>query len=161
MAAVYEGRLKEARRASAVAVSLARQANLPERAALLEGGEAVFEAFCGNRREAKQAAHAALALARGRDADFGPAFALALTMESAEARRIADEMEKQYPEDTAVRFLYLPAIRALIALNQGDPARAIDLSRRLPRHTIWQCPAHISRPSSATYIPFMCEAWRI
>jgi tetratricopeptide (TPR) repeat protein len=31
------------------------------------------------------------------------------------------------PEDTAVRFSYVPEIRALLALNHGEPAKAIEL----------------------------------
>ena len=34
--------------------------------------------------------------------------------------------ERRFPEDTAVKFMYLPPIRALLALNRGDPAKAID-----------------------------------
>ncbi len=30
-------------------------------------------------------------------------------------------------EDTSVRFSYLPALRALLALNHGDPAKALEL----------------------------------
>ena len=46
--------------------------------------------------------------------------------------KIAAELEKRYPEDTSVHFSYLPALRALEALNQGDPAKSArnDASRR-------------------------------
>jgi len=38
-------------------------------------------------------------------------------------------LEAQYPEDTALRFSYLPALRGLLALNHGKPSRAIELLR--------------------------------
>jgi tetratricopeptide (TPR) repeat protein len=68
-------------------------------------------------------------LYRGRDADYGPAFALALLDDSAQAHRIEADLEKRYPEDTSVQFSYLPALRALEALNQGDPAKALEMTQ--------------------------------
>ncbi len=110
------------------AVELARQGGLPERAALFAGARAVWNAWFGNRAEAQRSAAEALALARGRDADYGPAFALALVGKSAQARRIADGLDKQFPDDTSVRFSYLPVLRALEALNRGDAENAVELA---------------------------------
>jgi hypothetical protein len=56
----------------------------------------------------ERVASAALSLFRGRDADYGPAFALALLDDPGEAQKIAGELEKRYPEDTCVLFSYLP-----------------------------------------------------
>jgi tetratricopeptide (TPR) repeat protein len=125
----YHGRLKEADRLSARAVDLARQGGLLERPALFEGAGAVWNALFGNRAEAQKSAAAALSLYRGRDADYGPAFALALMHESAQAHKIEADLEKRYPDDTSVQFSYLPALRALEALNQGDPAKAVEMTQ--------------------------------
>jgi hypothetical protein len=38
-----------------------------------------------------------------------------------------NDLEKQFSEDTAVRFNYVPAVRALIALNQGEPSKSIEV----------------------------------
>ena len=78
---------------------------------------------------ARSFAAAALALFRGRDADYGPAFALALLDDSAQAEKIVAELEKRYPEDTSVQFSYLPALWALEALNQDDPAKALEMTQ--------------------------------
>jgi hypothetical protein len=129
MTFAYQGRLKEADRLSYHAVTLARQEGLPERAAVLEGARAVWNALFGLRAEAQRSAAAALSLFRGRDADYGPAFALALLQESAQARKIEAELQQRYPEDTSVQFSYLPALRGLAALNQSDPARAIEMTQ--------------------------------
>jgi tetratricopeptide (TPR) repeat protein len=51
---------------------------------------------------------------------------MALLDESAEVRKIEADFEKKYPEDTPVQFSYLPVLRALQALNQGDPAQALE-----------------------------------
>ena len=77
-----------------------------------------------NRRQG-----AALSLCRSRDADYGPAFALALLKENTQAHKIVADLEKRYPEDTSVQFSYLPALRALEALNRGDPAKALDMTQ--------------------------------
>ena len=129
LALAYQGRLKEAARLSDRAVSLSRQAGLRERASLFEGTRAVWNALFGIRAEAQRSAAAALSLYRGRDADYGPAFALALLDDSAQAHRIEADLEKRYPEDTSVQFSYLPALRALEALNQGDPAKALEMTQ--------------------------------
>ena len=129
LTSAYQARLKEAARLSDRAVLLSRQAGLPERAAQFEGAHAVWSALFGNREEGQRNAAAALALHRSRDADYGPAFALAVLHQSAQAHKIIVDLETRYPEDTCVQFSYLPALRALEALNQGDAAKALELTQ--------------------------------
>jgi tetratricopeptide (TPR) repeat protein len=59
--------------------------------------------------------------------EYGAALALALTGDSAQAQSLTDDLEKRFPEDTCVRFDYVPELRALLALNRNDPARAVEL----------------------------------
>ncbi len=127
LVSVYEGRLQQSRQASIQAVTLARQAHLAQRAALFEGAAAVTEALYGYPDEASRHAFAAEHLANGRDADFAPAFALALSGNSSSALSTVTRLEEQYPEDTCVHFSYSPALRALLAMSQGSPAKAIEL----------------------------------
>jgi eukaryotic-like serine/threonine-protein kinase len=122
----YEGRLQRSRQASIQAVTLAHQAHLAQRAALFEGAAAVTEALYGYPDESSQHSFAAGQLVSGRDVDFGPAFALALSGNSSSALAMVTRMEEQYPEDTCVRFSYSPALRALLALIHGSPAKAIE-----------------------------------
>jgi tetratricopeptide (TPR) repeat protein len=95
---------------------------------MFQGAGAVWNALFGNRAEAQRSAAAALSSFRSRDADFGPAFALALLRDSAQAHKIAEELESRYPEDTSVQFSYLPALWALEALSQEDPAKALEMT---------------------------------
>jgi tetratricopeptide (TPR) repeat protein len=125
----YSGHLKEARKMSRHAADLAQQTAQRERAALFETGAALWEAFFGNAREARQGAVAALELSKNRDVEYGVAFALAFSGESSRSQAIADDLEKRFPEDTEVRFGYLPPIRALLALTRGEPSKAIELLR--------------------------------
>jgi len=104
------------RQASNQAVTLARQAHLAQRAALFAGAAAVREALYGYPDESSRHSFAAGQLVSGRDADFAPAFALALSRNSSSALAIVTRLEKQYPEDTCVRFSYSPTLRALLAM---------------------------------------------
>jgi eukaryotic-like serine/threonine-protein kinase len=123
----YSGRLRNARRMSRRAVDLARQVDQRERAAMYEAGEAVREAFFGNVTEARRSAVAALDLSKGRDVEYGVAVALILSGDSSRSQILANDLEKRFLEDTLVRFTYLPVLRGLLALHDGDPSNAIEV----------------------------------
>ena len=135
----YSGHLQEARRKSRQAVDLAQQTpHGRENAATYDAGAAVREAFFGNAREARRNAAAALDLSKGRDVEYGAAFALALSGDLARSQALANDLEKRFPEDTYVRFNYLPTLRALWALEpwrsfKGDRAAANRSSLRAGR----------------------------
>ncbi len=40
-------------------------------------------------------------------------------------RTIIDDLDRRFPEDTSVRFQYLPTLRELVALSEGEPVEAI------------------------------------
>ena len=44
-----------------------------------------------------------------------------------QAETLALDLERKYPEDTSIRFSYLPVIRAIVALRGSDPAKAIEI----------------------------------
>ncbi len=123
----YHGQLDKARNVSQRSVNFMRQSGRREAAARSESGAALREALFGNREQAKQWAAAALKLSNGRDAEYGAAFALALSEESNQAEALASDLERRFPEDTSVRFHYVPAVRALVALDRHDAAKAIEL----------------------------------
>ena len=58
--------------------------------------------------------------------NYGAALALALSGDSTQAEKLGNDLEKRYPEDTSVRFSYLPVIRAAVAMHHGEPFKAID-----------------------------------
>jgi Tfp pilus assembly protein PilF len=123
----YSGRLQEARRLAHRAADLAQQAAQRDRAALDETGLALWEGFFGNASAARRSAMAAHELSKTREVEYGAAFALALSGDSAESQTLANDLEKRFAEDTSVRFSYLPALRALLALNHSEPSKAIEL----------------------------------
>ena len=82
---------------------------------------------------AKECAHAALELAKGRDVEYAAAFALALSGDSSGSQNLAEDLAKRFPEDTPVQFEYLPTLRALFALSDKAPLDAIErLKTALP-----------------------------
>jgi len=146
-ALAYTGRLQEARRWSQQASDLARQAGHPERAALFETKAALREAFFGNALMAKRQAKSALALAKNREDRYGAALVLAMSGDASEAQSLANDLESDFPEDTSVQFSYVPAVRASVALDHGDPPKAIELLQA-------NVPYDLSSPRSATFAYF-------
>jgi len=146
-ALAYSGHLQEARKWSRRASDLARQAGHHERAALFETRAALWEAFFGNAPLAARKAKDALALAKNREVKYGAALALAMSGDASQAQSLANDLEREFPEDTSVRFNYLPAIYATLALDHGDPAKAIKLLQVA-------VPYDLSSPRSATFAYF-------
>lgn len=123
----YSGRLQEARAKSRRAVDIARQAGRQESALQHEAGAAVREALFGNAAAARRSAAAMPEFSGNQDAEYGAALALALVGDSARSQKLADDMDRRSPEDTIVQLSYLPVLRAIIALNHGEPSKAIEL----------------------------------
>jgi eukaryotic-like serine/threonine-protein kinase len=96
----------------------------------------VLEAFFGDAFEARKRAMAAGELSKGREVEYGASFALALSGDSSQAQALADDLERRFPEDTSVRFSYLPAVRARIALNHGDASKAFELLQAAASHEL-------------------------
>jgi eukaryotic-like serine/threonine-protein kinase len=126
LALARSGQLQDARRMAAVAVQIAQKSGRRERAGLFEAATAVWEAFYGNAAAARQSATRALELGRGgREVDYAAAFALALAGDLRQSRALAEVLAREFPEDTSVQFMYLPALRAVFSLNTRIPdARA-------------------------------------
>jgi tetratricopeptide (TPR) repeat protein/predicted Ser/Thr protein kinase len=128
--AAYSGRLGKAREFSRQAVASAKQAQQKETAARYEAGAALREAVFGNAAEARQRGASALGLSTSRDVQYGVSLALAFiedaSREQARIEKLADNLAKRFPEDTVVRFNYLPTLRAQLAISRNDASKAID-----------------------------------
>jgi eukaryotic-like serine/threonine-protein kinase len=121
------GQTEKAREMSRRAVASAERAKLDEVAALYEASAAMWEALYGNSVEARKRAAAARRLSTGRNSEFGVAFALAFAGDAKGAQIIADDLVKRFPDDTMVRFNYLPTIVAKVQLSRGQPSKAVDV----------------------------------
>ena len=123
----YSGHSHQARIISQRAEDLAHQAGDKEREALFIAGAAVREALFGNASDARTRAAAAVARSKDREVEYGAALALAISGDSSRSEAIVNDLEKRFPEDTSVRFNYLPTVRGLLAVMRGQPTKAVEL----------------------------------
>jgi len=129
LALAQSGQLRAAREMSQLAVESARHAGNRERAATFEVGVAVWEALFGNGAASRQYAMAGLALSKSRDIEYAASFALAVSGDFPRSQALMKVLEKQFPNDTSVRFSYLPVLRSLSALHRNEPDAAIEQLR--------------------------------
>jgi tetratricopeptide (TPR) repeat protein len=136
LALARSGRLQAARRPSSRAVDLALQEGKREAAASYQAARAVWEAVCGNAAQGKKNAMAALELSNGRDVEYAAGLALALSGGSPRSEALAGDLEKRFPEDTFVKFTYVPVLRALTALERGTPTDAVERLQAARRYEL-------------------------
>jgi eukaryotic-like serine/threonine-protein kinase len=100
------------------------------------------EAAFGDAAEARQEATEALKLMPASQAvGVEVALAYALAGDTARAEALAQDLNKRYPLDTQVQALWLPAIRAQVALGKKKPAEALsDLQPATPPIEYGQIP---------------------
>jgi eukaryotic-like serine/threonine-protein kinase len=121
----YHGRLQKARQLSLQAEQSAKRNDSKETAAFWQGNEALREAEFGNAAEARKQAEEALALAPGRDVWVEAALALARSGDASGAGKLVDQLNQEFPLDSLIQNYWLPTIRAAVALEQENSARAI------------------------------------
>jgi eukaryotic-like serine/threonine-protein kinase len=121
----YAGHVGKARELTKRAVDSALKADSKENGAISQANAAVQQAAYGNAAEARQSATESLKLApasQGVGVEASLAFAMA--GDTARAEFLAQDLGKRYPLDTQVQSLWLPAIRAQLALNKKNAAAA-------------------------------------
>jgi tetratricopeptide (TPR) repeat protein len=140
--AAYSGRLKKARELSRQSMEVAGP-HLADSAAMFANVAALREAVFGNTPEARKwiVMEAPKSL---RDVRACSAMALAFTGDSSKAAKMANELEKDFPEDSQLQRNFLPTIRAKLALRRGDANGAIEL---LPSTTAYE----LGQTTSSTY----------
>ncbi len=121
------GQLQRARAFVRDAFEEAEALGLHEAAAIYESAAATWEAFVGSESAARQRAERALRMSNERDVTYASGFALGLAGDLDRAASLANDLERRFPLDTLVRFHYAPTLRALVAIGQQQPARALEL----------------------------------
>jgi eukaryotic-like serine/threonine-protein kinase len=122
----YYGQRTKAADLSRRARETAVRADSKETAALWQVNGALREAEFGNALPAKQAVAAALALAPGRDVKVLAALTLARSGETAHANAMIGELEKSDPSNTVLKLFWLPTLKAVVELNGGNSAQALE-----------------------------------
>jgi eukaryotic-like serine/threonine-protein kinase len=136
--AAYAGQLRKARELSRQAVASAERAEEKETAASYEAQAGLREALFGNSAQGQERASAALRLSDGRDVQFLAALALATAGDATRAQALTDDFSKRFSEDTIVQFIYLPTIRAQLALIHRDASKAIELLQPAAHYELGQ-----------------------
>jgi len=126
LAQARSGGLQAARQLSNQAMDRALQEGEREAAASYQAARAVWEAVSGNAAEAKRNAEAALQRSKGRDVEYAAGLALGLSGDASRSDGLADDLEKRFPDDTFVKFTYVPVLRGLAALGRGKPADSVE-----------------------------------
>jgi serine/threonine protein kinase/predicted Zn-dependent protease len=125
--AAYYGKLAKARGFVQRSITADLRENLKTNAAAAPALASIFEADYGDLESARKDAAAALAAAPGEIAKISAALSLAETNDVSRAEAIAAELNQRFPHSTLLNNIWLPSIRARIALSRGDPAQAIKL----------------------------------
>jgi tetratricopeptide (TPR) repeat protein len=129
----YYGRGMKARDVSRRAVESAMRAESKETAALWRAAAGLREAEFGNPAAAKQNVDAALSLSSGRDVKLVSALTLARAGDTANAKRLLEQVEKTATTNTMLKFYCLPTIDAAIELSKNNPSQAVlDLEAAMP-----------------------------
>ncbi|HXY10251.1 MAG TPA: protein kinase [Terriglobales bacterium] len=122
----YVGHLHKARELTKQSVDSAIRADSKETGAIWHEIAAQREAAFGNPAEAKQQAAEGLRLyAASQGVEVEAALGFAMVGERARAEWLAQDLNKVYPLDTQMQSLWLPSIKAQLALNRKNPAEAI------------------------------------
>jgi tetratricopeptide (TPR) repeat protein len=128
----FTGHVRRARELDQRAVASAIHADSKEIGALWQENGALRDAAFGDDREARQEAAAGLKIApMGQGVDVEAALAFAMAGDASRAESMALELDKRFPLDTQMQSLWLPTIRAQLALNRNNPASALDAMQAL------------------------------
>ncbi len=135
----YFGQLAKAREYSQRAVDSAGRADEAETAALWHTDAALHEAELDNASAARQNAAAALGLVAGStDVSSMAALALARAGDTGHAQKLADRLDKEFPENTMLRNYWLPSIRAANELARKHADKAIEILKTAAPYELGQ-----------------------
>jgi serine/threonine protein kinase/tetratricopeptide (TPR) repeat protein len=133
--AAYYGHLARARELARRAIASAKQQGTEDVAERYQVDAALREALFGNFPEAqksvKDAGNLIILQTEGE-----AAIVWALSGDTAQAQKLADDLSKRFPEATYVRFGYLPAIRGMLAVRRGNAQEAIENLRGISSHEL-------------------------
>jgi tetratricopeptide (TPR) repeat protein len=133
-AAAFAGQWRQAQEFARRAIELAARGDNRELAARYATEQALRSAVLGNCQASKTSAAQGLAFGRGRLPLARAALALALCGATPQTTALARELTKRFPEDTLSQEIWLPALRAALALQQNKAAQAIEQLQATSRY---------------------------
>jgi tetratricopeptide (TPR) repeat protein len=124
---VYYGRMARARAFFQQANASARRAGATERASRQMAKEGQAECEIGNHQRARQKSLEALRLSGGGDVLAMASTTLARVGDLKQALRVAGKLDREFPLDTEAQSQFIPAVRAIIETQHGNPAKAVEI----------------------------------
>ncbi len=124
----YLGHLHKARQLTKQSVDSSVRADSKETGAIWREIAAQREAAFGNVGDAQQATAEGLKLyppTASQGVEVEAALAFAMAGDTAQAESLSEDLNKRFLLDTQMQSLWLPAIRAQLALNRKNPGEAI------------------------------------
>jgi tetratricopeptide (TPR) repeat protein len=123
----YGGHLGKARELTKRAAASAIRADAKEVGAIFQANAALEQVTYGNRAEGRQSAEEALKLAPKSPAvESEAALAFGMAGDTARAQSLEHDLNKRFPLNTQIQSLWLPAIRAQLALDKKNPSAALN-----------------------------------
>jgi serine/threonine protein kinase/tetratricopeptide (TPR) repeat protein len=143
----YHGRLYEARELSERATESAKRSGDEESREGFQVIAALREAEFGYLEDAKKEAGLALSSNPTQTTRTLGAMALARAGETDRALAMGQTLNQEFPLNTMLNVYWLPAIRAAVELNRGNPQKAIDLLQEA-------VPYDLAQPATPTFVAF-------
>jgi eukaryotic-like serine/threonine-protein kinase len=134
--AAYYGHLARARDLAQRAIASAKQQGAKDVVARYQVDAALQEALFGNFPKAQKSLKDAGNFMTVLETEGEAAIVWALSGDAAQSQKLADDLNKRFPEATYVRFGYLPAIRGILAVRRGNAQEAIENLRGISSHEL-------------------------
>ncbi len=134
--AAYSGHLLHARDLEHVAIASAKQQGANNVMVAYQMNAALLEALFGNFSEARKAANDVRGVRTDRELEGQAAIVWALSDDAAQAQKLADDLNKRFPQATYVRFGSLPAVRGILAIRRGNAQKGIENLRTMSSHEL-------------------------
>jgi serine/threonine protein kinase/tetratricopeptide (TPR) repeat protein len=127
--ALVRGQRKKARESYAQQQALAKGLGLTDFQAATVQIPAWADALFGDKNRAASEAAAALAISTSPEVTVTSAEIAALAGDEGQARRLMKDVGQRRPLDTRFQSVLIPVVQAILLMNHGDAARAIETLR--------------------------------
>ncbi len=141
------GKLQNSRQTFAQAVASAESHGMKEFAGVLRAIEGTCEAELGNIAAARQEVSNALSASNDRGTRDISAGVLARIGDISGSQKLVDGLAKEFPTDTILNRVDIPATQAFIELQQNNPQKAIALMETARPYELG------AGPGAASYLP--------
>src|SRR5581483_4044468 len=122
----YYGHFQKSREIGRVAAELMEHEGDKESAAACLAESAMRDALIGASVPARQAMNRALKLSHAEETETLAAVVAAKVGDAEQAKKISDQLNREYPSGTFVQKYWLPIIRAEVHLRNGESAQAVE-----------------------------------